>query len=259
MPKKKLTILCAGGKVIEEPDSLRKLIRDFVAITGRKILVHGGGDMTQRVAAKMGVKVQNTRDGRPIVGEQLLHVMAMVHGGLIDTRLVTLLQWHGVKALGLTGADMNLLLAAKRAADGVDCGETGEICKVNAPALQMLLDADVTPVVAPLAHDGNSHLLSVDPDDVAAELGRALATSHDITLIYCTDRNGVLMNEHDPDSVIAALKRTQYRNLKEMGIIKGGMLPKIDSAFSSIDHGVKHVIITSVARLHNREQGTHIK
>lgn len=258
MERKELTILCVGGKAIETPESLRKLIKDFVKIKGRKIMVHGGGDMVTTIADKLGVKPKRAADGEPVVDRKWLDVSTMVHGGLTGSHLVSLLQWHGTTALSLTGIDLALLTAARHAPEGVDRGSLGKVKKVNAAMLNTLLEAGVVPVIAPIATDGRGGSLYVDEDDVAAEVARALAPTHEITLVYCTDRNGVLMNEQDPDSVIAVLRRTQYRNLREMDIIKGGMVPKIDSAFSSIDHGVSRVLITSVENLGRTDAGTLI-
>ena len=245
MARKKLTILSVGGKVIEEPASLRKLIKHFIALEGRKIMVHGGGEMALRIAGKLGAKPKLAADGTPIIDERFLDVLTMVHAGLIDTRLTALLQLNGVTAVGLTGIDMGLVTAVKRPR----MGAMGKVNKVNTQQLLRFLDAGVIPVLASLVADAKGARLYADEDDVAAEVARVLAPTHEVTLVYCTDRKGVLMNEHDPDSVIAVLRRSQYRNLREMEIIKGGMVAKIDSAFSSIDHGVSRVIITGATNL----------
>ncbi len=255
MARKKLTIMCAGGKVLEEPDSLRKFIKHFVTLEGRKIMVHGGGEMALRIAARLGIKPKSQPNGEPVMDEDLLNVYTMVHAGLIETRLTALLQLHGITAVGLTGIDMGLVTATRKAR----AGAWGKVNKVNTPQLLRLLDEDIIPVIASLVADAKGARLYADEDDVAAEVARVLAPTHEITLVYCTDRNGVLLNEHDPDSVIAVLRRSQYRNLREMEIIKGGMLPKIDSAFSSIDHGVSRVLITGVDNLDRPGHGTLIK
>lgn len=256
MDKKRLTIVCVGGKVIENRDSLKVLIRDFAALKGARLLVHGGGEIAFKVASRMNLKVRNDASGSPIIDNDMIDVMSMVHGGLINKRLVALLERANTAAIGLTGADMRLLVAARAVGD---VGWKGNIKRVNTTLLQNLLDKEVVPVIAPLAGDANAQTYYVDEDEITAEVARVLSLTRDITIVYITDRNGVLMNELDPDSVIASLSRTRYANLKEMGIIAGGMVPKIDSAFSSIDHGVKQVYVTSVDRLAHLEQATRIK
>lgn len=252
---KRLTILCTSGAIIEQPDSLRLLIRDFAAIKGAKLLVHGGGEMADTFARKMGIKPKTAKDGGIIISNAMIDVLTMVHGGLINKRLVALLQRVGMNAVGLTGADMNLLVASRRNAVH---GWKGEVMKVNTPLLQQLLDGHVVPVLAPIAYDTNAQAHYLDAEEIARVVARVLSLTWEISIIYLTSRHGVLMNESDPDSVIASLNRSRYANLKEMGIIAAAGAALVESAFASIDQGVKSVYITSVDRLGALDQGTKI-
>lgn len=254
--KPKLTILCASGNVLENPESLRLLIRDFVAIKGSKLLVHGGGEMAYSFAREMGIKPRKADDDKPIISDQLIDVLTMVHGGLINKRLVALLQRAGASAVGLTGADMNLLVAGRR---NDKHGWQGEVKKVNTPLLQQLIDAKVIPILSPIAYDQNAQAHYVDETEITQVVARVLSLSRAITIIYLNDRHGILMNENDPDSVIPSLSRSRYANMKEMGMLGNEVTAFLDSAFSSLDHGVNRIYITSIDRLAHLEQGTLLK
>lgn len=256
--KEKLLIVKVGGKVVESPSTLKQLIKDLVAIKNPKVLVHGGGVLATDVAAKLGVKSTMVK-GRRVTDDRMLDVVTMVYGGLVNKQLVALLQRHKINALGITGADMNTFLSEKRAVRDVDYGWAGDVKKVSAKSLSRVIDAGITPVIAPLTHDGKGHLLNTNADTMACEAAKALALNYDVTLAFCFDKRGVLMNEHDDDTVIRVLKRTQYKALSEMGIIKEGMIPKLDNAFEALDYGVKEVIITNAENLSDLSQGTHIK
>ncbi|MBR3101289.1 MAG: acetylglutamate kinase [Muribaculaceae bacterium] len=254
--KDKLTIVKVSGKIVENPDALKTFIKRFTAISGKKLLIHSGADFASKFGNKMGV---NTRmiGGRPVVDDNTLQLLTMVYAGLVNKQLVSLLQWHKVNALGITGADMNVMQSVKHVPNNM--GWTGDVKQVNAQALSAILDSGVVPVLAPLTHDGKGNLLFNETDAMAAEAAKALALRYDVQLIYCFEKNGVLLNPADPDSVVAVLKRTQYKNLREMEIIKDWFINKLDNAFSAIDHGVKEVIITNAANLGNSELGTHIR
>jgi acetylglutamate kinase len=181
----------------------------------------------------------------------------MVYGGLVSRLFVSLLQGNKVNALGVTGADMNLVTSAKL--PNSKLGETGQVRHVNTATLAQLLDGGIVPVLAPIIHDGRGNLLFNETDALAAEIARALALRFDITLIYCFEKKGVLLNPHDPDSVVANLRRTQYKALRDMDIIKDWFVNKLDNAFTAIDHGVKEVIITCPSQFGKADKGTHIK
>ncbi len=252
----KLTIVKVSGKIVEKADELRTFVKAFAGIKGKKMLIFSGNMMAQEIGNKLGIKTKLI-DERPVVDSGTLKLLTMVYGGLVSRLFVSLLQGNKVNALGVTGADMNLITSAKLP-DG-KLGDTGQVRHVNTAGIAQLLDAGIVPVLAPITHDGRGNLLFNETDALAAEIARALALRYDITLIYCFEKNGVLLNPDDPDSVVAELRRTRYKALREMEIITDWFVNKIDNAFTAIDHGVKEIIITSPSHLNNSDKGTHIK
>ena len=252
----KFTIVKVSGKIVEKADELRTFVKAFAAIKGKKMLIFSGNMMAQEIGNKLGIKTKLIND-RPVVDASTLKLLTMVYGGLVSRLFVSLLQGYKVNALGVTGADMNLVTSAKLP-DG-KLGDTGQVRHVNTAGIAQLLDSGIVPVLAPITHDGRGNLLFNETDALAAEVGRALALRYDITLIYCFEKKGVLLNTHDPDSVVAELRRTRYKALREMEIIKDWFINKIDNAYQAIDHGVKEVIITCPSQLNNLDKGTHIK
>jgi acetylglutamate kinase len=257
MNMNQLTIVKVGGKIVEEPESLEKLLKDFSMIAGNKILVHGGGRSATLLAEKLGIKTQMI-DGRRITDEEMLKVVTMVYAGLVNKNIVAHLQAIKVDAIGLTGVDMNLILSAKRPVKDIDYGFVGDIKEINAPVLTELLIQGYTPVLAPLSHDGDGNLLNINADTIAGEVAKALAFDFNTRLIYCFEKRGVLLNENDDDSVIQTLDRELYRQYKEEGIIQGGMIPKLDNAFMALSVGVKEIIITRASDM-NTGKGTYIR
>jgi acetylglutamate kinase len=252
-----LTIVKVGGKIIEEPDALKTLLKDFSKIAGYKILIHGGGRTATELAEKLGVESKIV-NGRRVTDEETLKIVTMVYAGLVNKRIVAQLQSLRVDAIGLTGADMNVILSRKRPVTDVDYGFVGDVKEVNARSLSELLNQSYTPVLAPLTHDGEGNLLNTNADTIAAEVARSLVYDFNIRLIYCFEKKGVLMDENDENSVIQNLDRELYQQYKEEGIIKGGMIPKLDNAFRAFMSGVREIIITSAAEI-NTGKGTYIK
>ena len=256
--KDKLTIIKVGGKIVEEPDTLAALLRDFAAIDGFKLLVHGGGRSATKIAAQLGIETQMI-DGRRVTDQQMLEVVTMVYGGLVNKTIVARLQALGIDALGMTGADMNILRSDRRPVKTVDYGFVGDVKEVNSQALATLIRAGVVPVIAPLTHDGKGSMLNTNADTMAGETAKGLANDFDIQLVYCFEKAGVLRDENDDDSVIGLVDRDIYAQLRNEGIVVGGMIPKLDNAFEAIDAGVSEVIITKASSLDNLALGTHIK
>ncbi|MBQ1933279.1 MAG: acetylglutamate kinase [Muribaculaceae bacterium] len=256
--KDKLTIIKVGGKIVEEPETLAALLRDFAAIDGFKLLVHGGGRSATKIAAQLGIETQMI-DGRRVTDQQMLEVVTMVYGGLVNKTIVARLQALGIDALGITGADMNILRSDRRPVKTVDYGFVGDVKEVNSQALATLIRAGVVPVIAPLTHDGKGSMLNTNADTMAGETAKGLANDFDIQLVYCFEKAGVLLDENDDDSVIGLVDRDIYTQLRNDGIVVGGMIPKLDNAFEAIDAGVSEVIITKASSLDNLALGTHIK
>ena len=253
--KEKLTIVKVGGAVVEDEAQLAQLLKDFSAIPGKKVLVHGGGRKATKVAESLGIESKMV-NGRRITDADMLSVVTMVYGGLVNKNLVARLQANGVNALGLTGADMNVIRSHKRPPvhippltkgepEGViDYGFVGDVDSADGQMLSKLIEEGITPVMAPLTHDGQGHILNTNADTIASETAKALAPFYDVTLIFSFEKKGVLRNPDDDDSVIPTITRADFIKYKADGTISGGMLPKIENALAAIDAGVKKVVIT---------------
>lgn len=254
----KVTIVKVGGAIVEDNEQLAQLLTDFAAIPGKKVLVHGGGRRATKVAAALGIESKMV-NGRRITDAQMLEVVTMVYGGLVNKDLVAKLQAKGVNALGLTGADMDVIHSHKRPVkDGVDFGYVGDVERANGKMLQTLIQEGITPVMAPLTHDGNGNILNTNADTIASETAKALAPYYDVTLIYSFEKKGVLSNPDDDNSVIPVITRSDFEKYQADGTIGGGMIPKIENALAAVDAGVKEVIITLATAIDGK-QGTVIK
>lgn len=254
----KVTIVKVGGAIVEDNEQLAQLLTDFAAIPGKKVLVHGGGRRATKVAAALGIESKMV-NGRRITDAQMLEVVTMVYGGLVNKNLVAKLQAKGVNALGLTGADMDVIHSHKRPVkDGVDFGYVGDVERTNGKMLQTLIQEGITPVMAPLTHDGNGNILNTNADTIASETAKALAPYYDVTLIYSFEKKGVLSNPDDDNSVIPVITRSDFEKYQADGTIGGGMIPKIKNALAAVDAGVKEVIITLATAIDGK-QGTVIK
>jgi acetylglutamate kinase len=256
--KEKLTIVKVGGAVVEDELQLSQLLRDFSAIEGRKVLVHGGGRKATKMAERLGIETQMV-NGRRITDSDMLEVVTMVYGGLVNKNLVARLQANGVNALGLTGADANAIRSHKRPLkDGIDYGWVGDVDAADGHMLSRLIEAGITPVMAPLTHDGEGHILNTNADTIASETAKALAEIYDVTLIFSFEKKGVLSNPDDDESVIPTITRTLFNKYKADGTISGGMLPKIENALAAVEAGVSRVIITLATAI-DGQHGTVIE
>lgn len=240
----KLTVIKVGGKIVEETESLQQLLTDFCAIPGYKVLVHGGGRSATKIAADLGIE-SHMVNGRRITDADMLKVVTMVYGGLVNKNIVASLQARGVNALGLTGADLNVLRSDKRPIkDGIDYGFVGDVKEANSDILAKLIADGIVPVMAPLTHDGQGNMLNTNADTIAQETAKALSKHFDVTLIYSFEKKGVLRNADDDDSVIPHITREEFQAYVADGTVQGGMIPKLENAFQALDAGVKKVIIT---------------
>lgn len=254
--KEKITIIKVGGKIVEEEATLAALLDRFAAIEGRKVLIHGGGRSATRIAERLGIESRMV-DGRRITDEATLQVVTMVYGGLVNKSIVAGLQARGVNALGLTGADCNIIKAHKRPAGKVDYGFVGDVERADGDMLSRLIEQGITPIIAPLTHDGKGSILNTNADTMAAETAKALAGLYDVTLIYCFELPGVMRDPDDDSSIIPSITAESYRTLLDEGVISGGMIPKMENAFNAIGNGVSKVIITRADAIDGTE-GTHI-
>lgn len=256
MEKEKITVIKVGGKIVEEKESLAALLDRFAAIEGKKVLIHGGGRSATKTAEKLGIESRMV-DGRRITDEQMLQVVTMVYGGLVNKNIVAGLQARGVNALGLTGADCNILHAHKRPVKEVDWGYVGDVDKADGAMLSTFIEQGIVPIMAPLTHDGAGNMLNTNADTIAAETAKALAPYYNVTLTYCFEFPGVLLDPADSSNVIPTITTESYRKLLADGIVSGGMIPKIDNAFGAIKNGVTQVIITKADNI-DGSKGTHI-
>ena len=245
---KKLYVIKIGGNIIDNEVKLAAFIRDFAAVEGLKILVHGGGKLATKLAADLGIE-QQMIDGRRITDAATLKIVTMVYAGAINKNVVAQLQANGCNAIGLTGADGNAIKAHKRNHPTIDYGFVGDVDEVNTGLLKSLLEQNIAIVLAPITQDGNGLLLNTNADTIAQETAKALSSIYDVELIYSFEKSGVLMNADDDASVIPSINPTTYSELKEKQVIFAGMIPKLDNAFAAINSGVSKVIIGKAEQL----------
>ena len=262
-----INIIKVGGGVVENATSLASLLQQFSVMPGRKVLVHGGGRLATSMATSLGIE-SHMVGGRRITDEEMLRVVTMVYGGLVNKNIVAGLQAKGLKAIGLTGADGDVIRSHRRPLkrvkmdDGteqmVDFGFVGDVDKVDATLLAQLIEGGMVPVVAPLTHDGEGHILNTNADTIASAVACALAGHYEVTLTFCFEKAGVLRDADDDNSVIPSIDEEQAARLIGEGIISGGMIPKIENAFDAIHRGVKQVVITHSDNI-DGTKGTTIK
>lgn len=246
--KDSLVIVKVGGKIVEDNNTLQQLLKDFAAIPGKKILVHGGGRSATAMATRLGIESKMV-EGRRITDADMLQVVTMVYGGLVNKNIVAGLQAKGLNAIGLTGADGNVIRSVKRPVKDIDWGFVGDVEAVNTDTLTTILNQGMIPVLAPLTHDGNGQLLNTNADTIAGETAKALSRIYKVTLVYCFEKPGVLLHEDDDNSVIPYISYYDFPRLVEDGTISGGMIPKLQNAFSALQAGVTSVLITKASNL----------
>lgn len=252
-----VTVIKIGGNIIDNDSQLQTFLQSFAAVAGKKILIHGGGKIATRIGDQLGIESKYV-DGRRITDAATLDVVTMVYGGLVNKKIVASLQTMGCNAVGITGADANLVPANKRPVKEVDYGFVGDVKSEQLPVntWQQLLEIGLTPVVAPLTHDGKGCILNTNADTMAQEIAKALGKVYEVSLIYSFEKPGVLLDVNDDNSVINKLNPTSYQELKEEQKIFAGMIPKLDNAFSALDAGVTKVIIGDAAKLDQLIAGT---
>ena len=260
--KEKLTIVKVGGAVVEDEAQLTQLLKDFAAIKGAKVLVHGGGRRATKTAERLGIETKMV-EGRRITDTAMLEVVTMVYGGLVNKTVVARLQALGINAIGLTGADAGIIRSVKRPPVVmqealVDFGFVGDVKRVDGEKIAQLIDAGLTPVIAPLTHDGEGHILNTNADTMASETAKALAQLYDVTLVFAFEKPGVLRDPDDDTSVITTITHEDFERYRNDGTISGGMVPKVTNALAAVDAGVSRVVITS-AKAIDGKQGTIIK
>ena len=239
----KIFIFKIGGKVIDAHNHLDQFLQDFARIDAKKILIHGGGKWVSDMSNRLGIDVK-MKDGRRITDANTLEVVKMMLPGVANKNIVSLLQKYQCNALGLTGADGNMIKSVKRPiTDGIDYGYVGDIIEVNTKQLNILLQAGFMPVFTALTHDGYGALLNTNADTIASSVAIGLSSEYEVDLIYCFEKSGVLRDETVESSRIDKIDPKSYSSLKDSGVIHSGMIPKIDNAFDAIRKGVSKVHI----------------
>lgn len=258
----KLYVIKIGGNIIDDVQKLSSFLKDFSNLKGYKILVHGGGKLATKMAAQLGIE-QQIIDGRRITDTETLKIVAMVYAGLINKNIVAQLQANNCNAIGLTGADGNLIKAHKRNHPTIDYGFVGDVDseQLTVNSWQLFLINKLTPIIAPITHDGKGNLLNTNADTIAQEIAKLLSNVYNVELIYSFEKSGVLLDVNDENSVIQILTKSYYEELKNKQMIFAGMLPKLDNAFTAINSGVSKVIIGKAEELQQLitgEKGTAI-
>ena len=246
-----IKVVKIGGKVAEDENSLNAFLQEFVHLKGHKVLVHGGGVIATRIAEKLGIETVMI-DGRRVTDKPMLDVATMVYAGLINKKLVAKLQALGLNAIGLTGADLNLIHSVKRNPVPFDFGFVGDIDSVRGSWLKVFTEQGIVPVLAPLTHDGQGNLLNTNADSIASFVASAIAVKGKVDLILCFDMPGVM----NGDKMIREINPQKYQELKASGVIKDGMIPKLDLGFKALSEGVRRVIIKDYAALNDQGKGT---
>lgn len=242
MAKQPLYVIKIGGNIIDDEQRLSAFLAAYAALKGRKILIHGGGKLATKLAETLQIPQQMV-DGRRITDVETLKVVTMVYAGFINKNIVAKLQQQGTNAIGLCGADANLVLAKQRVHPTINFGYVGDVEKVNDVFLQSLLQQDISVVIAPITHNGEGLLLNTNADTIAQEIATAMAPNYEVNLIYSFEKTGVLTDVNDESSVIPKLTRSLYQQYREEKKIFAGMIPKLDNAFQAIDSGVNTVTI----------------
>jgi acetylglutamate kinase len=244
----KLFVIKIGGNIIDDESALAAFLENFSSIKEKKILIHGGGKLATRIAEQTGVP-QQMINGRRITDAETLKIIVMVYAGYINKNIVALLQANRCDAAGLTGADGNSITAHKRIHAEIDYGFVGDIDAVNSDFINRFIESGITPVFSPVTHDQKGLLLNTNADTMAQELAAAFAGLYDVSLIYCFEKTGVLMNADDDTTLIKNIDPLNYLELKAKNIISAGMIPKMDNAFAALDKGVQHVVIGKAGNL----------
>jgi len=254
-----LTVIKIGGNIVNNEEILNEVLNNFSEIKGKKILVHGGGRKASEVLEMMGIAPKMVK-GRRVTDARTMEVVTMVYSGLINTKLVTKLQTKNCKAIGLTGADFNSIKAHKRIVKDVDYGFAGDIDEINASEIQTLLEVGFTPVFCSITHDNEGQLLNTNADTIASALAVALSENYEVTLRFCFEKDGVLLDVNDDNSVVEILSKKDYENYTSTGQIYAGMIPKIDNAYDALAGGVQEVFICHSKSLNpNYFNGTKLK
>ena len=256
----KLYVIKIGGNIIDDEVKLASFLKDFASLEEKKILVHGGGKLATRLAEKLGIE-QQLVDGRRITDAETLKIVTMVYAGFVNKNIVAALQANNCNAMGLCGADGDVILAHKRQHPVLDYGFVGDVDAINVDLISSLLEKNIAVVFAPITHDQQGQLLNTNADTIAQEIARGMSEFYDVQLIYSFEKSGVLLNANDDTTVIPEINLSYYQQLKSKNKIFAGMIPKLDNAFAALKSGVSKVTIgkaENLKELINGSSGTTI-
>lgn len=264
MDKQKLYVIKIGGSLIDKERDLMRFLEEFASIKALKVLVHGGGKPASELAEKLNIPQQMT-DGRRVTDQKTLDIVTMVYAGKINKNIVAKLQNSDCNALGLSGADGNLIKAEKRAVSNIDYGFVGDVDSksVNVDLLKELLNLQLVPVFSAITHDHKGNLLNTNADSIASVLAQALSQNYDVELLYCFDKDGVLENVENSDSLVKTLNSKKYEQLRSDNKLNEGILPKLKNAFEAKKNNVNKVVLLNETKLQNQlnyqNEGTEIE
>lgn len=257
MDNEPLLVAKIGGNVLDQRHETIAFIKKFISLPNKKVLIHGGGKLATDLSTRLGIETKMI-DGRRITDFETLKIATMVYAGWINKSLVADLQAHGANALGLSGADLNLVTSSKRVINDIDYGWVGDVAKVMIKRWAFLLDNGVLPVMCAITHDHKGHLLNTNADTMATEIALALSEKYPVKLVFCFEKRGVMLDQNDESSVLTSLDREYFNSLKANGTISKGMIPKLENAFKASESGIKDVYICAASDIGNYTNGTQI-
>jgi len=256
--KPTLKVVKIGGNIIEKEDALSHFLSDFSKLKGPKILVHGGGKAASKLSSQMGIK-PNMINGRRITDARTLDIIVMTYAGMINKKVVSILQKNNADAIGLSGADAGIIKAVKRPVRKIDYGFVGDIESVNANRINQLLNNDLVPVICPISMTNEGQLLNTNADTIASEVASAMSGLYETELLYIFEKKGVLRSIDDEDSVIPEINGDSYWKLLDEGVIADGMLPKLKNSFDALKKDVSKVLIGNASLItENQDKHTTI-
>ena len=248
----KITIIKIGGNIVDDPKKLDEFLLLTSQLEGKKLLVHGGGKIATQVSKALGIEATMI-EGRRVTDKETIKIVTMVYAGLVNKSIVAKLQALDKNAIGLCGADGNIIKAHKRITKNrsVDYGFVGDVDEVDALFLKNLIEDNKFPIIAPITHDGAGQLLNTNADTIASEIAISLSSLYSVTLLYAFELPGVMKDIEDKYSIINNINSKQYQDLLEDGTIAKGMIPKMDNCYNAISRGVKQVLIGDALELDN--------
>ena len=238
----KIVVIKYGGSAMTDISFKEKVIEDIALMkyVGMKpVIVHGGGPSINRVLDQMGIE-SNFVNGMRVTNQETMDTVEMVLSGNVNKSIVSLLGSHEIKTIGISGKDGKLFTAEKLKTESIDLGHVGYISKIDTSLLEVLLNNNYTPVIAPIASDLNGKTYNINADMAASAVASALKAQK---LIYISDIPGILLDVSDESTLIHKANIKEIENYKSVGIISGGMIPKVDYALEAVEKGVSSVHI----------------